>query len=819
MYDEQGLRFTHKHPGRLVHEAQTRAVGRFIRTISMPKGVTMAPLQEHQDGQIIATLKYKGQPFRKVEFSIEGRQKDVPVPGGPAVMVGPRGGKYIQVGNKRHYVQKSMESNMEMKKAGGPYYGPKGGKYSDPQHKIAWKEPTKLVQPTMTSGVKKEAAAYTAQLKGDMKAALSKVASALGITQAGAAVDKFLNDASEQMVTGMMGMFKSDAAGFQRMATETLRKAFFSEPILEKALMADMEALEKAAFPPKKGKQDEAPPNNVPPHPDEDEEGMEAGDEQMGQVIGQTEDGKKVYAAGAGVAGEPEDQPAMDGANGAAMNGNGDDEANPMNGGDPSMADGADLMDNGDGEDQGEEGTHDHHKDKALAHLQAAQAHATAAHSAKKVEEAKEHKNTVSDASQASADAMNAAGGPGQAHMTGNGNGNGYPPPAGNQSAAPTPPGQPGQPAPGGPPTGGQTEGEGAAQENNAQPGGDQAAADNGPPGKDKKKPPFGKSLDQYNWAKSVMPDVVETMEKSMYGMRTDVTAWAGQFAGTEQYEAALKCLKDGMELDRKYSTLSMTNPTWSELEEMTKTKRDRVRKQMDAARKKLEVQGKKLENTKITLEHQLIDHKIAQAKRDQMAKAEGQHKEESLSKSEQPMPAQREPDVFVHKNNLAINLSSEDAVLKHIEDGGVIGGQHAGLHIDGRSRLMGMRGERLQKGTIFEGERSQQDSRAGDEREVTTRTAEFQHIVEADPAGNTGQGGLDNWFADSYSPHDPNVSVPVGKGPKATGWQKGGNQNDSVNIVEIDNPMKREGYAGHPQEANSGVRMLQQGGGRDFRR
>ena len=195
---------------------------------------------------------------------------------------------------------KKAESNME--KAGGPYYGPKGGKYSDPQHKIPWKEPAGLVHPTMTPGVKKEAAAYTAQLKNDMKAALSKVTRALGIAQAGAAVDKFLMNASEQLIGSLLSTYKSDAAGFQRMATETLRKALLlGEPILEKALMADMDALEKAAFPPKKGKKDEAPPNNVPPHPDEDENGMEAGgDDQangMGQVIGQTEDGKKVYAA------------------------------------------------------------------------------------------------------------------------------------------------------------------------------------------------------------------------------------------------------------------------------------------------------------------------------------------------------------------------------------------------------------------------------------------------------------------------------------------------------------------------------------------
>jgi hypothetical protein len=55
-----------------------------------------------------------------------------------------------------------------------------------------------------------------------------------------------------------------------------------------------------------------------------------------------------------------------------------------------------------DEEEMGGEGTHEHHRDRALAHLQAAQAHASAAGSAKKVEAAKEHKQIVGQARQAS---------------------------------------------------------------------------------------------------------------------------------------------------------------------------------------------------------------------------------------------------------------------------------------------------------------------------------------------------------------------------------------------------------------------------------
>jgi hypothetical protein len=88
-----------------------------------------------------------------------------------------------------------------------------------------------------------------------------------------------------------------------------------------------------------------------------------------GKVIGRTADGKEVYAM----------DPTAD--------------ADPLRKKKPGQDD---------EEEQSEPGTTDHHKDRALAHLQAAQAHASAASSAKKVEEGADHKEAVSAAQEAS---------------------------------------------------------------------------------------------------------------------------------------------------------------------------------------------------------------------------------------------------------------------------------------------------------------------------------------------------------------------------------------------------------------------------------
>jgi hypothetical protein len=175
-----------------------------------------------------------------------------------------------------------------------------------------------------------------------------------------------------------------------------------------------------------------------------------------------------------------------------------------------------------------------------------------------------------------------------------------------------------------------------------------------------------------------------------------------------------------------------------------------------------------------------------------------------------------------LHKNNLHIDLSAEDAVLALLESGHTsIGGQHASLHINGRDRLLGMRGERMVKsggiagGTIYQGENDAQGSRGGDDRESVARAQVLDEMVELDEAGHRGNGGLAEWFRDAWDPNDPSHTVPVGavpgqvttEGVEADGWRK----SEVVEIIDDDVPYNRAIVRQHPQEHQSGIRDLYQ--------
>lgn len=117
------------------------------------------------------------------------------------------------------------------------------------------------------------------------------------------------------------------------------------------------------------------------------------------KVIGQTADGQKVFALA-----QPAKPPAKPGAAKPAAKPAGPPAAKAT----PAAAAKPAAGKPGAGKPGAEEaedgpGSHDYHRNQALAHLQAAQAHAGAASSAKKVAEAKEHKGTVEAAERASA--------------------------------------------------------------------------------------------------------------------------------------------------------------------------------------------------------------------------------------------------------------------------------------------------------------------------------------------------------------------------------------------------------------------------------
>lgn len=158
-----------------------------------------------------------------------------------------------------------------------------------------------------------------------------------------------------------------------------------------------------------------------------------------------------------------------------------------------------------------------------------------------------------------------------------------------------------------------------------------------------------------------------------------------------------------------------------------------------------------------------------------------------------------------IMKNNLNINLTSEDEIIQGLEDGTfAIGGQSASLNEDGRSRLLGMRGERLVKSPIYQGEVDGQ--RGSDYRETVVRAQALSDHVYIDEAGNRGQGGLADWFKDAWT-GQPNVNVPVGAAHK--GWMK---SDKPVVIVDDSDTMQRNLQRSSDQ---AGVMMAYKGEGR----
>jgi hypothetical protein len=117
----------------------------------------------------------------------------------------------------------------------------------------------------------------------------------------------------------------------------------------------------------------------------------------------------------------------------------------------------------------------------------------------------------------------------------------------------------------------------------------------------------------------------------------------------------------------------------------------------------------------------------------------------------------------------------------------------------------------------VYQGEHAAMGSRGGDLREAVARTQEYGDTVELDGAGNRGQGGLDDWFKDAYSPLDTEQRVPLGMGPSATGWQK--SEPTGLLVIEDSTPYHKAVFQGHPAEHQSAVRLAYQGNNRELPR
>jgi hypothetical protein len=366
---------------------------------------------------------------------------------------------------------------------------------------------------------------------------------------------------------------------------------------------------------------------------------------------------------------------------------------------------------NGDEEGGDEQGTHEHHKDRALAHLQAAQAHATAAHSAKKVEAAKEHSQVVGAAEQAS---QAAAGMPEQ------GKGNG-------------------------------------------------------------KEEPVQKGLLNFKGAipgtkiSSFRQQWRQALEKGMYSKpvgassRDRITAWADQFLGGDFHLEALKLLREKTMLDAH-------EPPYAETAAALKT------------RQAHEAKCQKLCDKMEALQQRYLDQQIQEAE------------------------AQKKLGKSIPFRSHTIDVGSEDAVLAHLDAGAVVGGQMAALRYDGRDRLLGMRGERMQKGgvaggTIYQGEHD--EPRGGDLRETAMRAQTLAETVHLDPDGTKGQGGDPAWWKDAAAENPAEIRMRrlVTKG-----------QNPTVKIIDDADPVTKA----HRDDVNRvglAVEMAYHGGGRETKR
>lgn len=152
-------------------------------------------------------------------------------------------------------------------------------------------------------------------------------------------------------------------------------------------------------------------------------------------------------------------------------------------------------------------------------------------------------------------------------------------------------------------------------------------------------------------------------------------------------------------------------------------------------------------------------------------------------------------------KGNMTVDLSGENHILDMLERGEVaLGGQYASLRADGRPRLQGLRGDHLKKGTIYQGEVANPE-RPGGQREEMMRAAELAAMVEYDPDGTRGNGGLSSWFTDAYQ-GQPEASAPVN-------LQKGKRPLEpQTRLIDDDTPYGRALRKSQPQEHEAGLIM-----------
>jgi hypothetical protein len=190
-----------------------------------------------------------------------------------------------------------------------------------------------------------------------------------------------------------------------------------------------------------------------------------------------------------------------------------------------------------------------------------------------------------------------------------------------------------------------------------------------------------------------------------------------------------------------------------------------------------------------------------------------------------------------IKKGGMIIDLGAEQDVLAYLDGGGVAGAAFDTLPDPrGPQRMAALRGGVMVKaegeqperyiptdcapgggvagGPIYQGENDQQGSRGGDNREAAMRLKEQLFTVEDDPAGNRGQGGLDEWWGDAYGNSQGqamDVNVPVGPMSMVSKAEE-----PPVQVIDDSDPYTRALFRTDPRDGMAGLRMAYQGEGRD---
>lgn len=178
-----------------------------------------------------------------------------------------------------------------------------------------------------------------------------------------------------------------------------------------------------------------------------------------------------------------------------------------------------------------------------------------------------------------------------------------------------------------------------------------------------------------------------------------------------------------------------------------------------------------------------------------------------------------------IKKGNLYVDLNTaDDAAVALLEKGGAIGADFSTAPDPwGPQRTAAMRGERIVKGqfsggTVYQGE-LEGEPRGGDMRESATRLVTEMMTVDDDPAGNDGQGGLDAWFRDAYSPA-PEVRVPLDIRARAGFDAPSGEMFGRVItksapetvVIDDSDPYQRALSRSDPRDGQAGMRLAYQG-------